>query len=160
MKKPALICLLLCLFITPRSVNAQSLSDTKNIQIVIENLDSPTRNAGITTSGMSDQVLVALRRDVPKLKVTDDLTANNAFYVNISALELTGRRGFAAHLEVSVIRHATIKGDSGTPIDYTVTVWHTGMMFSGPPATFASDLRDNINQLVTIFAAQYYKDNP
>jgi len=91
---PALTCITICFFITPRSVNAQELGDTRQIRILIEDLDDPSRATGLSTESLRDLVLVGLKRGVPKLKVTEQIT-NAVLDVHITSSQIEYKRGFA-----------------------------------------------------------------
>jgi len=72
-KIPALACAVMWLFVLPEVTKAQDLGDLRHILIVIEELNKETRNLGLTEQSLSDMVLVALKRDIPKLKIDNAL---------------------------------------------------------------------------------------
>ena len=157
MRIPALACALFCLFMTTKSAYAQDLADLRRIAFVIEDIDKYSESAGITKQSLSDTVLVGLKRDVPKLKIGNE-PVSSFFYVQISTIGASS--GIATSVDVSVHRRAEIQGDNGRKILSAVTVWQHGDMLSGPLYDMASRIRDHINQAITAFAAQHYKDNP
>lgn len=163
MKPPALICALFCLFVAPQLVSAQThyLADMQRIGIVIDDLDTEEKNMGLTRESLTDVVLLALKRDVPKLTINEDsMVANNDIYVRITS-SMVDQHNVVSFVEVSILRPAAIAGDSGAKVlTPSATVWSRGKLLGSPLSSMRSHIRDYLNQAVTEFAAQYNKDNP
>jgi len=144
--------------VVPELTKAQDLGDLQHIAILVEDLDKDSESIGLTSQSLSDMVLVGLKRDVPKLKI-DDKPQVSSFYVQLTSVEINN--DIACHVAVSVTRFAMIAGDSGKQnYSVAVKVWDKGVLLTGPTSAMASRIRDRINDFVTAFAAQYYKDNP
>ena len=156
MRIPALVCAMLYLVVTTKAVHAQQLADLQYISIVIGDLSSETERVGLTKQSLTDTVRVGLKRDAPKLLI-DSTPPVSVLYVKITSVG----DGTASFISVSVVRPGEVRGDNGGKVySGPVTVWHRGYLLTGPTATMASQIRDSINEGVTDFAAQYYKDNP
>jgi len=136
---------------------SQDLADLQHIGIVIEDLDPDSESVGLTKQFLSDMVLVGLKRDVPKLKI-DNESVSSFFYVQITTVTLNN--GTACAIDVALERPAMIVGDNGKIFSTVAKVWDKGSLLKGPTSGTASRIRDFINDFVTAFAAQYYKDNP
>jgi hypothetical protein len=156
MKMAALFCAMFCLFTSTKSADAQQLADLQYIAIVIAELSTETERVGLTKQSLTDTVRVGLKRDAPKLLI-DSTPPVSVFYVQITSVG----DGTASFISLSVVRPGEIAGDKGNKVySGPVTVWHKGYLLTGPTSTMALQIRDSINEGVTAFASQYYKDNP
>jgi hypothetical protein len=161
---PALTVALFCFFTTPKLVNAQlvnghSLSDLKRIQILVEELSDSSKKMGLTSDSLYNKVLVALKRDIPKLKI--NRAAQSFIHVQITTAELDYNQGFAVTVKVSILRPAKVIGDgAGETYVSSAEVWNLENLITGPPSNTAERVLEQVNEDVTAFVAQYYRDNP
>ena len=164
MKIPALACVLLGFFAAPTLTKAQEFDDFKGLQrvgILVEELKKETTDTGLTRESLHDEILVALKRDVPKLKVVDDKALLGVFrvYLNITSVH-TATVWVAAHVQIALHRRVEIIGDDGTKYFTVATVWEDNAVLYDPVEQLPSRIRDYISQAMTEFAAEYYNENP
>jgi hypothetical protein len=159
-KIPVLAGVLLCFFAATESTKAQEYKDLLGLlqaQIVVDPLSKPDKDMGLTVESLKDQTLVALKRDIPKLKIED--SATSFVRVSISAANVEGE--VAAFVEVSLVRPAIIIADDGSKVATMATVWDQGIILIGPlNDSMGSRIRKEIGEHLTALAAKYYKDNP
>src|SRR6266478_2163678 len=103
------LCLLFIL--GPRLNAAQELKNLHQVQIVIEDLSEIQSHAiGLSKKDLESQTLVALKRDIPRLQISD--TANAIFYVNIIAAERKTTSPYVGVcLSIELSRRVKILGD-------------------------------------------------
>lgn len=158
MKKPALLCLLICFFITPGPTKAQNLRGLTGVKILVEELTDESKSLGLTSQSVRDHVLVALKRDIPKLKVSDTLSPY--VYVRITSLIFGVNNDFvASNIEVHLKRPVLI-GETPDLIAVKATVWDKEALMTDSTTNMASRINNEISNILTMFAADYYKDNP
>jgi len=167
-KIPVLACVLLCVFAAPESTKAQKLKGLHAACIVIESPDKETEDVGLTKESLTDQIVVALKRDIPKLKIesSSQRASLSCVYLEITSLETT--TGIASFVSLSLRRPVAIleedKGNIMTDPNYLnyllAPVWNRGCLLIGGKVRHAARVRDQINQYLTALAAEYYKDNP
>jgi hypothetical protein len=132
----------------------------QRIGIMIEELHHNDEEMGLTRESLTDVILVALKRDVPKLKIADSPEAlASAFDVRITSARIDDYT-MSTFVELSILRPVEISGDNGRKIHAGVPVWSDGKMLAGPTYEMASRILEYLNQCLTEFAAQYHKDNP
>jgi hypothetical protein len=159
-KISALAGVLICFLAAPESTKCQQeLTGLQRIHIVIENLDKETADMGLNEKSLRDQILVALKRDIPKITIVDTLGASSFVYLQITSL-LTATKGAAACVVVSLERPVQIIRDDGSKYLSIAEVWKEGHIELGPVDHMPSRIRDRINEAMTAFAAEYYKQNP
>lgn len=176
MKIPALACALLCFFAAPELTKAQGFKKLQRIHIVVEDLNNLSRDMGLTEESITNQALVALKRDIPKLKIESSL---DSIYIRITSVPIesnagryglasfvpvesnAGRYGLASFVEVSLRRNVRVVGVESlrTPVIFA-TVWDKGAVFTGDKYGVASAIHQEIDDELRAFAAQYYKENP
>jgi hypothetical protein len=157
-KIPVLACVLLCLFAAPAFTKDQPFQALSDTAIVIEVLDSDAKSLGLSEDSLKNQVFVALKRDVPKLRIAEEHSSAYV-YVNISVMACGS--GFASFVEVSLNRQVFLQ-DNLNPksISIWASVWNKRSTLTGPSSTMAARINTEIANFLTDFAAQYYKDNP
>src|SRR6266478_3083303 len=156
-------CTLLTLLLGSYPSHAQELKDLHQVSIVIEKLGDSEKRVGLTEEALQSQTLVALKRDLPRLEVKED--AIPFLYVNTIAtrvhFESGGDLGTALCLSIQLKRSVMVLNDDRRVIGGMVTtVWETGTLLVGSSENMASRVRDKINDLMTQFAAAYYRQNP
>ena len=141
------------------------LKDLNQVAIVIQNLNSGEKSLGISERQLESQVLVGLKRDIPRLVITEN--ASSIISVNVTALRNTttgGREiGYAFFLRLELVRPAIILSDDyQTRIKFAdAPVWNRGYLQVGSPVQrITGDIRERIDRFLTDFAADYYRQNP
>ena len=142
---------------------AQGFQKLERLGIIVENLDQNSRNMGLTEESLKNQPLVALKRDIPKLKIEPVLTPY--IYIRVSSLPVVSaselRFGFASLVEVPLKRNIRIVGDDSLgPSLIIATVWDKGSIFNGAQLQFASAIHLEIDGDLKAFAFEYYRENP
>jgi hypothetical protein len=128
----------------------------EGVDIVIEHFNKDV-NFGFTQQDVESQVLVAIKRDLPKLAVGKRFGAY--IYVRITPLVING--GFASNVSVQLRRpsHIFRENKTDTGISATATVWDKGAILSGPASTIRAQIFEEISEDLTQFAADYYRDD-
>jgi hypothetical protein len=110
---------------------------------------------------LESQTLVALKRDIPRLQINK--TASAIFYVNIIAAEgKTASPYVGVCLSIELSRQVKVLGDDGqTEVGRGfATVWDTAYLLGGGKEDMAARIREKLSELITQFAAAYYRQNP
>jgi hypothetical protein len=145
--------------IAPGIINAQNPDATKGLEgidIVVEHFNKV--DLGFSREDVESQVLVGIKRDLPKLPVGKQYTAY--IYVRISGIAING--GFVANVSVQLRRPSRILRENQTDTGIFVigTVWDKGAILAGPASTIHSQISEEISEGLTEFAANYYRENP
>ncbi|HJZ64111.1 MAG TPA: hypothetical protein VKD70_07330 [Candidatus Acidoferrum sp.] len=149
-------CGLLILILFAQSCYAQT-KGLKQVKIVVEDLNEQTQSTGLSESEIKSVVLVALKRDMPKLQVSSD--AVSYVYVNINCLSVPPS-GRVCNLIVDLHRPVMVLDEDGSPIQRDMTaVWTRSMLLTNEVSAMGQSLRDSINRLLTMLAADYYSEN-
>jgi hypothetical protein len=160
LKISAIACVLICFLAAPELTKCQDFKGLRRTRIIIEDLGKDAENIGLTRESLEDQILVALKRDIPKLRIVDSPDASFV-YLQLTSVQI-GTYAVATFVQVCLERPAKMIGDDGIEYSIVATVWKRGtnLGVGGSPAKMASLIRDEISQAMTEFAAAYYKDNP
>jgi hypothetical protein len=172
-KIPVLAWALLCFFAAPELMKtqaSQALGDFKGLHrvaIAIERLSKADEDMGLTRDSLKDQILVALRRDIPKLEIisgdTSESSAHPAGAMATVYLAITSGhfgKNVASHVQIELLRGVEIIGDDGAKYFAVATVWSDGGLGIDSVEQMPSRIRDRISQAMTAFAAEYYKEKP
>jgi hypothetical protein len=163
MRIPALTCVLLCLFAAPEFTKAQALRGLHAVDIMIERTGNSAEGEtiGLTDELLTDQVFVALKRDVPKLLLNQKKAGLPYVHIEITAMKTASSITIAC-VEFSLVRPVYFAEETPTANREPVlgSVWRQGALFSTGHNDMASMIRDKIAEFLTQFAAAYYKDNP
>lgn len=156
--KPALAVLIL---ISSACISkAQAINPLKGlhrVSIVIENIGKEGQDIHLDKQDLQSQTLVALRRDIPTLKINSESTPY--VYVNIVGVKSGGGCAFFVHVGIS--RPALIlDDDENVVLKALPEVWASGAILTGEPDTMAGRIRQVVSDKITEFAADYYKQNP
>jgi len=156
-----LLCLVLFILAVPRESVGQGgvLAELNAIDIVVMDLTSFEKRLGLSKEAISNQVLVLLRSKVPRLIVTD--TANSVVFIDVSvdAIRTTQDSNFGhyGYVVVSIGRQVTIM-ETGRFGGGFIWLQHAG--FNGPQPNLHGNINMALDQLLTAFAAAWYRDNP
>ena len=136
----------------------EELKELKQVSILVESLDEDALRLGVTTQLIQSQVLVAIKRDMPRVMIKDSGTPY--VYVRISTIALNSDNS-AVHLIVELDRSVNVLGDDGNKVGWTAaSVWEKSMMMSGHNTGMAARILEHISEFITLLAAEYYKANP
>jgi hypothetical protein len=159
MKILAPACILYSIFWIPDLASAQAkpLKDLERLDIVIEGLEKPEKDMGLSVESLESQVLAALKRDLPNLKVEKSMGS----YVSVRITSIELEFGYAVFASVGLYRPAKILRDKDkSEITHTlVSVWDKGIILTGPPDSMASRVRETISKEITELAADYHRQN-
>jgi hypothetical protein len=144
------------------------LKDLHNLDIVIQPLGKSEAALDIDTNLLSSLVFVAIKRDVPPIKISNDRPRDNAYnqpllgymYVRVSCVADANISG--CHVEVSVTRAAKVLSEDGAGYVGDIQplkVWSKEAMFLGGTCPMHKQIEDSISDMMTKFAADYYKQN-
>ena len=130
------VVLLASLQCEPQETKIGPLTRLRQTAIVVESLNADAKTLGLSRKSLESQMLVGLRRDIPKLAVRE--SASPTLYLNVTVLRETtvaGREsGFSVCATLKMNRPATILEDVGVGevAVAMVTVWDQGgLLFGG-----------------------------
>lgn len=183
-KISALACVLICFLGVPASTKCQGepcgsrctndllvlqnqFNGFQRVGIVIEKFDKSAENMGLSRESLRDQILVALKRDIPKVKIVEPFTGvgpvTSEVYLQITSFQTFKNSvadSVATFVKLSLKRPALIIGDDGTKYFDTATVWEKETLLHDSIDHMPSRIRDQISEDLTEFAAEYHKQNP
>ena len=134
----------------------KKLKDLTEISILVEDLEQREIELGLSAEELKAVSLVALKRDLPNLKI--DKSGDGMFYVNVTAARFPG--GYAVHVEVSLDRRVAILREDNSEVTRALaTVWSQGKVLTGTANGMSSKIYEYIREQVTILAADYYQQN-
>jgi hypothetical protein len=143
------------------------LKDLHNLLIEIQ-VGKSEAALDVDTSLLSSLVFVAIKRDVPTIKISNGHPRDNAYnqpllgimYVRVSCVADANISG--CYVEVSVERAVKLLSEDGTRYvgDFQhVKVWSKEAMFVGGTCPMHKQIEDSVSDMMTKFAADYYKQN-
>jgi len=148
----------------PQETKAVGLKRLRQTSIVAATLDADAKTLGLSRKSLESQMLVGLRRDIPKLAVRESAIPTLDLQVTVLRNILVGgqKRGFTVCVALSMVRPVTILEDVGVgEVALTfATVWYEGALLRGPRESIRQQVKDSIDELLTEFAADYYRQNP
>jgi hypothetical protein len=133
------------LLLAPLSSQAQGL---KNLEKVIVGSAVNAQKKLITESDIESQIVVALKRDIPKLKLAN---GGAGVFAEVTILPLDSRAGnrsgYCATISVFVSRQVLFLDDYSSPLGSgQSTVWSDSQMVVGPEEAIGSQIRSAIDQ--------------
>lgn len=157
------IVLLASLQCEPQETKAGPLTRLHQTYIGVEPLSAAAKTVGLSRKSLESQMLVGLRRDIPKLAVRE--SARPALYLVVTVLStrIGGKDvAFAAVVRLQMMRPVTILEDVGVgEVTFVMaTVWDIGTVLTGSRRSMRQQVKDEIDELFTEFAADYYRQNP
>jgi hypothetical protein len=135
-------------------------SGLSSIDIAVEDLDRTGKEIGLTKGSIKDEILVAVKRDLPKLKIESGPRVS-LIYVVITVGETN--TAFAASANIFLYRPVEILGDDGNKYFALGAVWKKVSLLTNNRPTLpymSSKIHDLLSEGLTAFSAQYYTDNP
>jgi hypothetical protein len=131
---------------------------------VVEPLHADAKTLGLSRKSFESQMLVGLRRDIPRLAVRE--RAMPYLYLNVIVMRektVGGTEiGFSACVSLEMKRPVTIQEDVGVgEVTFAMaTVWDKGSLVVGSRRSIRQQVKDSIDEKLTAFAADYYRQNP
>ena len=158
------IVLLASLQCEPQETKVGPLTRLRQTSIVAETLHEDAKTLGLSIKSLESQVLVGLRRDIPRLTVRE--SAVPVLYLQVTALQETNvggqESGFSVSVLLGMLRPVMIREDVGVgEVTFTMaTVWWKTALLVGSRTSMRKQVKDEINEKLTEFAADYYRQNP
>ncbi len=148
----------------PQETKVAPLKSLRQTAIVVEPLDADTKTVGLSRKSLESQMLVGLRRDIPGLAVRESALPSLYLRVTVSRVTVEGGQefGFSADVMLGMKRPVTILDDVGVgEVTFAMaTVWERGVLLFGPRTSIRQQVKDSIDEKLTEFAADYYRQNP
>jgi len=161
--RPLVFLLSSCLAFVPGLHADDNLKELGSVKIVVEDLNPGGREVGLTTDWLESVLLVALKRDLPRLRIGKDFLSFVYLNVHVMKEHTVGGRlqGCAAAVDLKVYRPAHILSDDlGSRVLFAVvTVWQKGDLLSGSCDSIGQQVKESVDKLVTRLAADYYRAN-
>ena len=162
------LCLVFFLILAfpPESSASGELAKLREISILVETLSSDAKKLGLTRSMLKNHVFVFLRGKMPQLTVKD--FALPYIYINV-ALAVAHRvsrqeAGYFGSVSVQVRRHVSLLDDQDlSPMAglFFATVWlEIDALIGGKRDRASSQVLEYLDEQLTEFAADWYRDNP
>ena len=148
----------------PQETKVGPLTSLRQTAILVETLSAAAKTVGLSRKSLESQVLVGLRRDIPRLAVRE--SAIPVLYLVVTVLQdrTVGERdlGFSVFVELKMVRPVTILEDVGFgEVTFAqAPVWERGKILGGPRSSIRQQVKDEIDEKLTAFAADYYRQNP
>lgn len=156
--KTKLAVLLLCCAIGS-GLHAQTVPfrRLKSVEIVVEDMSTDAVKVGLTREDLESTALVALKSKLPKIAVGK--TAASFVYINVTLV--CSEYVCASNADVSLSRPTTVLDDENTEVGFKIAnVWHKNTLFLGPRDTMSHKVKEYVDEALTQFAAEWYKENP
>ena len=135
------------------------LANIHQIGIVIEDLTDDAKELGLTKHGLKNHALVLLRSKLPYLNVHESAPEKILIAVPLYYLTIDDRSkiGFYGSVMVRVFRPVTV---NATGKLMRAVVWLESYTALSALDIGPATVREPLDQLLTIFAADWYRDNP
>ena len=157
MRNYSLACALILHSLVPCSSHGQGLEGLNAVHVVIEDVEKAGTDIGLFPEALQFQILVGLKRDLPRLKITP--RSLSMVYLSLTVVG-DPNTGVSVYVTTQLKRPAQIVRDDNSEGKFTLaTVWNKGYLLSGPGYGMASRVREVISNQMTEFAADYYKQN-
>jgi hypothetical protein len=158
------IVLLASLQCEPQETKGAPLKSLRQTTVLAESLGADAKALGLSVKSLESQMLVGLRRDIPRLAVRE--SAIPYLYLNLNVLRNTTvggtETGFSVCVSLQMKRIVMIQDDvaDGEVTLAMAVVWHRGSLLGGSRRSIRQQVRDSIDEKLTEFAADYYRQNP
>ncbi len=158
------IVLLASLHCEPQETKVGPLTRLRQTYIFVEPLDADAKTIGLSEKSLESQMLVGLRRDIPRLAIRKSTIP--FLYLVVTVLRETSvggqEVGFSAVVMLNMKRPVAILEDVGVGeiTIRTATVWYKGQLLVGTRTSIRQQVKDEIDEALTQFAADYYRQNP
>ncbi len=157
---PMLLFALLVLVVPVESEGYAELAKLNEVSIVVAAFDRDAKELlTLNENDIKNQIFVFLRSKLPNLKVKETSLSSAMIAVNLGKIPAHGRTTvYYGEILLKVFRPVTIKKTGG--LTYNAAVWSRSAILAGPPDSATGNVREYLDQLLTIFAADWYRDNP
>jgi hypothetical protein len=158
------IVLLASLQCEPQETKVGPLTRLRQAYILVELLDAGAKTVGLSRKSLESQILVGLRRNIPKFAVRE--SAIPFLYLNVNVVREPYVGGQEIRYSVCIVlrmgRPVTILEDVGVGevTSRVATVWWKSKLLSGSRTSIRRMVNDAIDEGLTAFAADYYRQNP
>ncbi len=157
------IVLLASLRCEPQETKAAPLKSLRQTRIVVETLNADAKTLGLSIESLESQMLVGLRRDIPRLAVRESALPSLYLQVTVARETTVGGResGFSACVSLEMLRPVTILEDVGFgEVTFAqAVVWSKNVLLAGSRTSMHRQVKDEIDKKLTAFAADYYRQN-
>ena len=130
------------------------LTELSEVKIVVEELSREEKKLGLSEDQVKNHVFVLLQNKLRRRLVQDSVKPY--VYVNIN-VGITDRGDYYGTVKVDIYRQVTI---NKTGKIFLASVWSGGISLTGPEGDAVNHVRSLLDQLLTGFAAAWYRDNP
>ena len=152
----------LLILVMPRESDGVSspsgLTGLQKVSITVD-LEGSAIGIGLNERSMRNQILVSLKSKLPRLQVSDEI-GKGIFGVNVYLdTYRIGQREtlYYGAITTSAMRTVVIKETGQSSVAF---VWTETFMIAGPSNKIRNGVREALHELLTQFAAQWYRDNP
>ena len=151
--------LALLILATPVDLLGQDGSLAKMHELSINvSVSALGQSLGVTEDNLNSHVLVLLRSKLPRLSVIDAAPEHMLILVDLGVTKLERGReiGYFGNVYVGAKRWVNLIATNKTLLE---TVWGRRSIVTGPDDASAG-VRRSLDTLITLFAADWYRDNP
>ena len=131
---------------------------------MVETLNADAKTLSLSKKSLESQMFVGLRRDIPRLAVRESAHPSLSLQVTVARVTtLEGQEfGFSACVSLEMLRPVTILEDVGFgEVTFAqAVVWSKNVLLAGSRTSMRQQVKDEINEKLTAFAADYYRQNP
>ncbi len=130
------------------------LTELSDVRIVVEELSRKEKKLGLSEDQVENHVFVLLQSKLRRRLVNDSVEPY--IYININ-VGITDGGDYYGTVKVDIYRQVTI---NKTGKIFLASVWSGDISLTGPQRDAVNHVRSLLDQLLTIFAAAWYRDNP
>ena len=159
MRKTSLLALFSLICIGPVFAQDTPLKKLTKINLSYVVMNEYGKSIGITDDVLGNQLLVGIKRDLPRVQLVHDKTSS-LILISVGCVEAT--QGLAVcETRIELKRPTLIHLDDGALAEQSLaTVWMRHQVTSAGSAVMAEQVREFLSQSLTEFAADYYMQNP
>ena len=143
----------------PVESRGQNLAKLREVNILVEEMSSESKELGLTREDLKNHAFVLLRNKLPRLVINESATEHIYIRVHLAYSGLEGRRkvGYFGVTEVKVFRVVAI---AKTKKFTAASVWDNYNLLTGSLDRPTAFVRESLDRLLTKFAADWIRDNP
>ncbi len=136
----------------------KNVSNLRCVGIVIEDMPKEAISEGIDKNTLKEHLLVSMKSKIPRLAISEECEPNY-MYLNVMFMPVNSRGkdliGYAACIRLELNRRGVITEADRAAF---VSVWNRSIIIfkSSDPASY---IFEQVDELVTGFAAAYYEVN-
>ncbi|MEE8076888.1 MAG: hypothetical protein V3T60_14830 [Candidatus Binatia bacterium] len=157
---PMLLFALLVLMVPVESAGYAELAKLNEVSIIVQTFDRDAKELlTLNEDDIKNQVFVFFRSKLPNLKVKESSQSSVYIAANIGKIPAHGgTAGYYGEVLLKVSRPVIIK-KTGT-LTYKAAVWSRSAILMGTSGGATANVRVFLDQLLTKFAADWYRVNP